>query len=210
MPLCPHHLALLCHHALTPDPLTALSSHQDRLYYVALSSTPSVHPSKHFFSIDKDMVYWNFYLDFGPLNLGHLYRFCTLLNNKLSDGKLSGKILYFYSHTHAHKRTNAVYLITSWFLLYGGKSPEEAFAPFKAYPAPFPSWHDATPSVCTFQLTILDTLRGLKKARDCGFFDFSKFNIEEYEYYEQVSHGPAVCGYGDERMGLGGWEGMPA
>ena len=39
--------------------------------------------SKHFFSIDNELVYWNFYLDFGPLNLGQLYRFCMKLNDKL-------------------------------------------------------------------------------------------------------------------------------
>eukprot|EP01036_Dinobryon_divergens_P024532 gene24532-32994_t len=69
------------------------------------------------------------------------------------------------------------------------KSPEDAFKPFKAYPHPFPSWHDATPVACTFNLTILDTLRGLAKARECRFFDFNKFNIEEYEHYEQVENG---------------------
>jgi cell division cycle 14 len=42
---------------------------------------------------------------------------------------------------------------------------------------------------CTYNLTILDTLRGLAKARECRFFDFNKFNIEEYEHYEQVENG---------------------
>eukprot|EP01031_Cornospumella_fuschlensis_P045979 gene45979-56270_t len=73
----------------------------DRLYYVALSSPPpTAHASRHFFSVDKEMVYWNFYLDFGPLNLGHLYRFCMLLNNKLNDSRLKDKAIFFYSHTH--------------------------------------------------------------------------------------------------------------
>jgi len=43
--------------------------------------------------------------------------------------------------------------------------------------------------VCSFNLTILDTLKGLAKARDMRFFDFSNFNIEEYEHYEQVENG---------------------
>eukprot|EP00981_Chlorochromonas_danica_P004874 scaffold978_cov172-Ochromonas_danica.AAC.5 len=161
----------------------------DRLYYVALSGPPPSHPQRHFFSIDKEMVYWNFYLDFGPLNLGHLYRFCALLNNKLGENKLKDKVIFFYSHTHPHKRANAAFLICSWALLYQNKSPEDAYKPFKNYPAPFPPWHDATPSICTFTLTILDTLRGLAKAREHRFFDFTRFNIEEYEHYEQVENG---------------------
>lgn len=162
-----------------------------RLYYVALSGNP--HPVKlqgaHFFSIDNEMIYWNFYLDFGPLNLGHTYRFCQILQKKLRDPKLADKAIYFYSSTHAHKRANAAMLICSWALLYNNKNAEESFLPFRNYPLPFPNWHDATPSVCSFQLTLLDTLRGLSKARDHKFFDFDSFNIDEYEYYEQVENG---------------------
>ena len=40
--------------------------------------------------------------------------------------------------------------------------------------------------MCHFNLTILDTLRGLHKAREHRFFDFSNFNVDEYEHYEQV------------------------
>ena len=114
---------------------------QDRLYYVALSSPPPIsHPQKHFFSIDNEMVYWNFYLDFGPLNLGHCYRYCMLINNKLNDKKLKDKVIYHYSSSHVHKRTNAAFLICAWALLYMNKSPEDAFKPFKGYPHPFPPW----------------------------------------------------------------------
>jgi protein-tyrosine phosphatase len=38
-------------------------------------------------------------------------------------------------------------------------------------------------------LTILDTLKGLYKAREYKFFDLAKFDIEEYEHYEQVENG---------------------
>lgn len=112
-----------------------------------------------------------------------------MLNNKLADVKLKDKIIYYYSGSHIHKRTNAAYLISSWSLLYLNKNPEDAFKPFKAISNTLALWHDATPTVCTFQLTILDTLKGLHKARECGFFNFDKFNIEEYEFYEQVENG---------------------
>lgn len=35
----------------------------------------------------------------------------------------------------------------------------------------------------------MDTLRGLEKARECNFFSFDRFPIEEYEYYEKVENG---------------------
>ena len=74
-------------------------------------------------------------------------------------------------------------------MLYLNRNPDEAYRPFKSIHPPFPAWHDATPGVCSFNLTVLDTLRGLYKAKDSGFFDFTKFNIEEYEHYEQVENG---------------------
>ncbi len=114
---------------------------QDRLYYVPLSSPPSsVHASRHFFSIDNELVYWNFFLDFGPLNFGQLYRYCGMLNNRLADPKLKDKIIYYYSGTHPQRRANAAYLISSWAVLFLNKTPEEAFQPFRGVSPPFPYW----------------------------------------------------------------------
>ena len=154
-----------------------------------MSANPQPSSGKSFFCIDNDLVYWNFFLDFGPLNLGHLYRYSQLLNSKLSDNRLKEKAIYHYCGNHPHRRANSAFLIAAWSILYLNRSPEEAYLPFKNISPPFPPWHDATPSICTFNLTVLDTLRGLYKARECGFFDFSKFNPDEYEYYEQVENG---------------------
>eukprot|EP01041_Mallomonas_annulata_P012018 gene12018-25180_t len=160
-----------------------------RLYYVPLTTSPSsiLMQRHHFFSIDQELVYWNFFYDFGPLNLGHLYRFCVMLNGKLADIKLKDKIIYFYSGSHAHKKANASFLISAWAMLYLDRTPEEAFRPVRGLGLPL--WHDATNTVCTFQLTVLDTLKGLEKARQCKFFNFQSFDIDEYEHFEQVENG---------------------
>ncbi len=55
--------------------------------------------------------------------------------------------------------------------------------------APVPAFHDASPCQCTYDLNILDCLRGLAKARSYSFFNFDDFNIKEYEYFEQVEVG---------------------
>ena len=113
---------------------------QDRLYYVALNAHPSAQSQRHFFTIDNEMIYWNFYLDFGPLNLGHVYRFCILMNKKLNDPKLKDKIIFYYSSEHPHKRTNAAFLISAWAMLCLNKSPEDAFKPFRSFHLSFPPW----------------------------------------------------------------------
>lgn len=52
--------------------------------------------------------------------------------------------------------------------------------------AAIPPFHDASPCECTYNLTILDCLRGLAKARMYNFFSFDNFDIKEYEWFEQV------------------------
>lgn len=215
------------------------------MYYAALSKLPPSHnilaslpkrggsdananletkgppPQKkqiHFFCIDNELVYWNFFLDFGPLNLGQLTRFCKKLNDKLRKFPA----VCFYSCTDSAKRANAVFLICAWQMLYLDRSPEEAFAGFDRHVADevahqhqqqqaggvaqrldaslppvstsqgaptiaaLPDFHDASPCPCTYDLTVLDCLQGFAKARLHGFFDLETFDVEEYEYFEQV------------------------
>ena len=77
-----------------------------RVYYVALRANPRQTAKAHYFSTDNELVYWNFFLDFGPLNTGQLFRFCQKLNSKLNDRRLADKKIYYYSSTHSHRRTN--------------------------------------------------------------------------------------------------------
>lgn len=44
---------------------------------------PRAYQIAHFFTVDNDLVYESFFADFGPLNLGHVYAFCNLLDKKL-------------------------------------------------------------------------------------------------------------------------------
>jgi len=73
------------------------------------------------------------------------------------------------------------------------RTPEEAFSIFregsKMSSSSLPPFHDASPCKCTYDLTVLDCLRGLAKARMYRYFDFDCFDVEEYEYFEQVENG---------------------
>lgn len=222
---------------------------QDRLFYCALKAPPSNHKvllrnkrnekiPVRCFSVDEELIYWNFFLDFGPLNLGQLYRFTIRLNALLQDPKAA---ILFYSSTQPDKRTNAIYLICAWQVLELKRTPEQAMYGFDfynqqqqqqqrrnngksetelaaeleqllslpskvkrcslppaVYPlttigantvAPLPPFHDASPVACTYHLTLLHCLQGLVKARQFNFFDWDTFDVEEYEYYEQVENG---------------------
>ena len=76
-----------------------------RLYYVALTRKPQDTAKSLYFTTDNTLVYWNFFLDFGPLNLGQTYRFCELLNRLLAAPEHKDKVIYYYSSTHSHRRT---------------------------------------------------------------------------------------------------------
>jgi cell division cycle 14 len=198
-----------------------LSTIQDRLYFAALPKLPPSHnilaglPRRtkevekkqiNFFCIDNELVYWNFFLDFGPLNLGQLMRFSKKLNDKLRKFPA----VCFYSSIDPAKRTNAIYLICAWQVLYLNRTPEQSYHGFTglhvkdlpncSWPpisksqgsvtiAPLPHFHDASPCQCDYELQVLDCLRSLQKATEFGFFNKDEFDVEEYEYFEQVENG---------------------
>mmetsp|Transcript_18482 Transcript_18482/g.32611 ORF Transcript_18482/g.32611 Transcript_18482/m.32611 type:complete len:490 (+) Transcript_18482:223-1692(+) len=208
----------------------------DRLYYCALKSPPSNHKillrNRHnkkvptiCFCIDEELVYWNFFLDFGPLNLGQLYRFTCHLNQLLVDHPQA--TILFYSSMEPAKRANAIFLICAWQVLELKRTPTQAFYGFSYYSsqgsdnddeptqeeaivssqsqstpppaplssigsatvAPLPPFHDASPVACPYELTLFHCLQGLIKAKQFEFFDWDGFDVEEYEYYEQVENG---------------------
>lgn len=185
------------------------------------------------FNIDDELVYWNFFLDFGPLNLGQLHRFTTRLNKLLANARRDNMTVLFYSSTVNNKRANAIFLLCAWQILELNRTPEQAFRGFtiegyhkndgflnsngnqsnntnkhqrsmtssnppllpltsiaRQTIAPLPPFHDASPYRCTYELTLMDCLGALVKARQFDFFDWGeKFDVNEYEHFEQVENG---------------------
>jgi cell division cycle 14 len=50
-----------------------------------------------YFSIDKSLLYNAFHADFGPLHIGHLYRFAVTLHEVLADPKNTDRGVVFWS-----------------------------------------------------------------------------------------------------------------
>jgi len=180
--------------------------------------------------MDNELVYWNFFLDFGPLNLGQVTRFCAKLQDKLRKFP----VVCYYSSTQSDKRANAIFCICVYQMLYLDRTPEQAFCGFdyrnlrpvceqqlrqsgKPQPpsssaangdtdvrvtyyskppvstsqgmvtiAELPPFHDASPCACTYDLNILDCLRGMVKAMSFDFYNPETFDVDEYEHFEQV------------------------
>ena len=58
---------------------------KDKLYWISDRQAPKNQTNAFYFCIDQDLVYEPFFADFGPLNLGHTYRFVTELEKLLTD-----------------------------------------------------------------------------------------------------------------------------
>ncbi|NXI52305.1 CC14A phosphatase, partial [Chloroceryle aenea] len=162
----------------------------DRLYFATLRNKPKSTVNTHYFCTDEELVYENFYGDFGPLNLAMLYRYCCKLNKKLKYFSLSRKKIVYYTSFDQRKRANAAFLIGAYAVIYLKKTPEEAYRTLMSGSnPPYLPFRDASFGNCTYNLTILDCLQGINKALQHGFFDFKTFDVDEYEHYERVENG---------------------
>jgi len=161
-----------------------------RLFWAALHSVPRNTNRSHYFSIDQDLVYEPFFTDFGPLNLSLVYRYCKILEGKMKDPSLSDKrIIHFCTHD-PKKRANAAFLICAYQVIVDRVKPsEQAYEAFQNIWPPFLMFRDATCGVCTWHLTILDCLKGLEKSIEHGWFNYSKFDVVSYEFFEKVENG---------------------
>uniref|UniRef100_A0A7N6F6G8 Cell division cycle 14A n=1 Tax=Anabas testudineus TaxID=64144 RepID=A0A7N6F6G8_ANATE len=151
---------------------------------------PKSTANTHYFCTDDEFVYENFYADFGPLNLAMLYRYCCKLNKKLKSFTLTRKRIVHYASFDQSKRSNAAVLIGGYAVIYLKKTPEEAYrALISGSNASYLPFRDASFGNCTYNLTVLDCLQGIRKALQHGFFNFETFDVDEYEHYERVENG---------------------
>ncbi|KAM4556677.1 dual specificity protein phosphatase CDC14AB-like [Fundulus diaphanus] len=163
---------------------------KDRLYFATLRVKPKNTANTHFFSTDEEFIYESFYSDFGPLNLAMLYKYCCKLNKKLKSFTMSRKKLVHYTSYDQKKRANAAFLIGAYAVIYLKRSPDEAYRTLiSGNNTAYLPFRDAAVGGCTFNLTVLDCLQGLRKALQHGFLDFETFSTEEYEHYERVENG---------------------
>ncbi|XP_041430492.1 cell division cycle 14B S homeolog isoform X2 [Xenopus laevis] len=161
----------------------------DRLYFAILCSRPKTTYGTHYFSIDDELVYENFYADFGPLNLAMLYRYCMKLNKKIKSFSLTKKKIVHYTCGDDKKQANAAFLLGSFAIIYLNKQPLELYRLLQAGNTNYLPFRDASFGTCSFHLTLLDCFNAVHKALQYDFFDFKTFDVEEYQHYERAENG---------------------
>lgn len=166
---------------------------KDRLYFVTLKTMtkPKSTQNTHYFSIDDELVYENFYDDFGPLNLAMLYHYCQKVNKKLKAVTLRKKKIVHYTIMDPAKRVNAAFLIGSYAILYCKHTAEEAYNCLTNNPdsPSFIMFRDASVGTPWFEISLIECLSAIYKCHKLGFFNFQDFCVKEYEYFERVENG---------------------
>ncbi|XP_075210522.1 dual specificity protein phosphatase CDC14C-like [Lycorma delicatula] len=173
------------------DALQCSEIMKNRLYFVTFSNSHERHNTQdiHYFTIDNELVYNNFFSDFGPLSLGSLYKYCLLLASKLKSPALSKKIIIHYTTTDQRKRSNAAFLIASFAVIYLKMAPREVNRLLLCAKHPYMAFQDATIGPSPYRIRIIDCLNALDKAFFLGFVDFSDFDLTEYEHIERIENG---------------------
>ncbi|XP_036187325.1 dual specificity protein phosphatase CDC14B isoform X6 [Myotis myotis] len=161
----------------------------DRLCFAILCSRPKSSSNVHYFTIDNELEYENFYADFGPLNLAMLYRYCCKINKKLKSITMIRKKIVHFTGPDQRKQANAAFLIGCYMVIYLGRTPEEAYSILMLGDITYIPFRDAAYGSCNFFITLLDCFHAVKKAMQYGFFNFNSFRLDEYEHYEKAENG---------------------
>lgn len=166
---------------------------ENRLYFVAFKKDfkPRGTSNTHYFSIDEELVYENFYNDFGPLNICMLYRYCQMLNEKLRLAQHAKKKIVHYTSVDASKRLNAAYLIGAYSVIYLKRTPDEALKPLTSgcNVLTYTKFCDASYVYSGYRISLYDCIHAIARALEAGFFSFDDFDSQQYEHFERVENG---------------------
>lgn len=182
-----------------------------------MTHLPRDDDASHFFCTDEVFRYYNYFLDFGPLNISQVRSFCTVVDlyalsewitrRKMKSRKFQNKRLYYYSRHDPKLMANSVllvccYLVHSVFMTHTQviiqhQSVDEVWSRFQSLSLPY--YHDASSENCftppllsslgTFPLSVKDCVEGLQIAIAQGAVDWDHFDIATYDHYERVENG---------------------
>jgi len=165
---------------------------KNKLYFVIVdqgTTLPYSDAINLYFTTDESFIYTALKDDNGPLNLGLLYKYCKLLKVRLDDPANKDKKLYHVTNGDEHKRTNAALLVGSFMVIIMGRKPEEVSQAISELKHPLCNYHDCWRSTITPGISLLDCYLAIGKAISKGLFNYTSFDVDEYDKYQEVSSG---------------------
>ena len=139
----------------------------------------TVRPPPVYFTIDDTLLYNAFHADFGPLHIGHLYRFAVQFHEILGDPANGDRAVVFWSRADSRSRANAACLVACYMVLIQSWPPHLALAPIAQADPPYMPFRDAGYSQADFVLNVQDVVYGVWKAKEENLVGLKEFNLEE-------------------------------
>ncbi|OAA68480.1 protein-tyrosine phosphatase [Niveomyces insectorum RCEF 264] len=153
------------------------------------SSTKYAGREPYYFTVDKSLLYNAFHHDFGPLHVGHLYRFALQFHEVLAATELQQRPVVFWSQADPRSRANASCLLACYMVLIQSWPPHLALAPIAQVDPPLMPFRDAGYSQADYGITVQDVVYGVWKAKEEGCCVLDNFDLAEYENFERVENG---------------------
>ncbi|KAJ0293613.1 hypothetical protein Brms1b_001100 [Colletotrichum noveboracense] len=148
-----------------------------------------VRPTPYYFSVDDTLLYNAFHHDFGPLHIGHLYRFALQFHDVLGAKENKDRPIVFWSRADPRSRANAACMLACYMVLIQNWPPHLALAPIAQVDPPLMPFRDAGYSQADYGITVQDVVYGVWKAKEEGCCALDNFDLDEYEKFERVEHG---------------------
>ncbi|XP_053202497.1 dual specificity protein phosphatase CDC14C-like isoform X2 [Panonychus citri] len=174
-----------------PGLLQLTSIVSDRLYFATVTNGfPHFNQdSLPYIAVSNDeFQYKGFDRDFGPFNLAVVYLFCEKMS-RIMDSSPSKPIIH-YTYGSDEDRVNSAFLIGCYAIIKLGIDCNQVMIKLrKNSPARYRTYRDASYSSCDFGLPLPDCLKAIQKAIKSKIYEYSKFDLAEYLFYEEVRNG---------------------
>jgi cell division cycle 14 len=141
-------------------------------------------PRFEYFCLDDGSVHYTaFEDDFGPMNLGKMYQFCEIIDQKLKQTDL---LVALVSPSDSKDLTNAVFLLGAYMILLLDNDVPTILAYLDTLLRKTIPFKSVSRVSSNFSLHVQDCLAGLQKAKYLGWIDFrhGTFDVSEYNHLD--------------------------
>ena len=132
-----------------------------------------------YFTVENELLYHRLNADFGPLHIGHVYRFDVLYHECLRDVVKENRRLVFWSSPDSKSRANAACLLACYMVLIHNWSPNLALEPIAQADPPYMPFRDAGYGQADFMINVQDVVYGVWRAKKLGLCRLKDFNFKE-------------------------------
>ena len=88
----------------------------NRLYWISDERPPEGLANSFYFSVDKELKYQPFFMDYGPFNIAQIMKFVKELHRLLSYEKLSSVRIFHYTSASEATRLNAALVMGAFMV----------------------------------------------------------------------------------------------